>query len=143
MPSKRVSACWAGLLSWFAMMAIGLASGVLIETRVGHLQSANAGEFVIAFLMAMTVPFGLAIAAIYTPVALMAERIGSTSPARVGATCAATAPVAGVLLIVIGIALWGPPRAPNLWLVFTSPGLALAVGGFLFGMSFAQLTTHD
>jgi hypothetical protein len=140
MPMMLARLFWSAVAAWFAMMVVGVASGLLVEFQLGHVSSTNVDEYLVAFLIAMSVPFGLATAAVYAPVALSARQWRSASPARVGAACAAAAPVAGLMLLAIGAALWGAPRGPEPLQMLLSPGLALTVGGLLFGGMFAQLT---
>jgi hypothetical protein len=131
----------SAIAAWLAMMVVGVTVGLLVERQLGHVSSANLDEYLVAFLIAMSAPFALAIAAIYLPIALSARRWRAVSPARVGAACAAAAPLAGLMLLVIGTALWGAPRRPDALQMLLAPGVALAVGGPLFGMSFASLAT--
>ena len=130
----------SAIAAWLAMIVVGVTGGLLVELRLGHVSSANLDEYLVAFLIAMSAPFALAIAAVYVPIAL-AMRRWSISHARVGAACAAAAPVAGLMLLLIGVALWGMPRGHAPLQIIASPGVALAVGGFLFGMSFTPLAT--
>ena len=124
---------WSAVAAWFGMILAGVTAGLLVERQLGHVSSANVDEYVAAFLIAMPVPFALAIAAVYAPVALAAQRSRSSSPLRVGAACAAAAPIAGLMLLGIGAALWGPPKSHEPLQMLLPPGLALAIGGLLFG----------
>jgi hypothetical protein len=140
MPTLLPRLLSSAIAAWLAMMVVGVASGLLVELRLGHVNSANVDEYLVAFLIAMTAPFALAIAAVYVPIARSARRWRAVSPARVGAACVAAAPVAGLMLLAIGTALWGPPRRPEA-LQLLAPGVALAAGGLLFGMASAPLAT--
>jgi hypothetical protein len=141
MPTVLPRLLSSAVAAWLAMMVVGVTGGLLVEFQLGHVRSANLDEYLVAFLIAMSAPFALAIAVVYLPIALATRRWRSVSPARVGAACAAAAPVAALMLLVIGTALWGMPKRPDALAMLLAPGVALAVGGLLFGMSFAPLAT--
>jgi MFS family permease len=108
---------------------------------------------IIAFVVAMSLPFGLVIVAVYLPV-VVAMRQASMVGLPTGLFALAgvvAAPVAGLLLLVLGHALFrGQRNVPDsLWqdlsrlfgqqFVLLIPSLvALMIGGAVFGAGFAQ-----
>jgi hypothetical protein len=132
-------------LSWLVMMATGLMFGALMESWLGHLELAHAGEYVAAFLVAMPVPFFLVIALVFAPVAMGLRALGSggTSPWAFGVACVLTAPLAGLLLVAIGTAIWGPPSMVGGVATFVVPLFGIASGGMAFGMAFGRVASGN
>ena len=131
----------SAVVSWLVMMATGLMLGVLVESRLGHLDTGNAGEYVVSFLVAMPVPFVLAIALVFAPVAMGLRVIssGAASPLAFGSACVLVAPFAGLLLLMLGTALWGLPTNAGGYIKFIAPLLAIASGGMAFGLAFGRV----
>lgn len=119
-------------------MATGLVLGVLVESWLGHLDFRNAGEYVVAYLLAMPVPFVLTIVLVFAPVAIGLRSIsaGGASPLAFGGACVLTSPLAGLLLLAIGAVIWGQPTSAGGYIKFVAPLLAIASGGMAFGVAF-------
>jgi len=132
-------------LSWLVMMATGLMLGALTESWLGHLDSGHAGEYAVSFLLAMPVPFLLVVAMVFAPLALGLRAIssGGTSPWAFGGACVLTAPLAGLLLLAIGAAIWGPPATGGGFIKFIVPLLAIASGGMAFGVAFGRVASAN
>ena len=130
----------SALMAWLVMMAAGLPIGALVELWLGHLDSTSMGEYAIAFLLAMPVPFALVIAVVYTPLVLGLRAVSSRppSPLAFGAACIVAAPFAGLVLIAIGSLVWGPPRIAG-FMSFASTLATIALGGLVFGLAFGRL----
>ena len=95
-------------MAWLVMMAAGLALGALVEFRLGHLDSGSAEEYATAFLLAMPLPFALAIAMVFTPLVWCIRRVnGEASPLAFGGGCVGAAPLAVLLLLAIGSVVRG------------------------------------
>ncbi len=131
------------------MMVTGLAASMATSSG----QAAPTDEVIIAFVVAMSLPFGLVIVAVYLPV-VVAMRQASMVGLPTGLFALAgvvAAPVAGLLLLVLGHALFrGQPNVPDsLWqdlsrlfgpqfVLLSPPLVALMIGGAVFGAGFAQ-----
>src|SRR5262245_57623109 len=97
----------AGMLAWVVMMAAGLATGLSVETAAGHFRDGSTAEYTTAFLIAMPFPSLLAIGLVYAPLVVGMRRWcgWDLSPLAAGLVGAASAPIAGCLLIGIGLLL--------------------------------------
>jgi hypothetical protein len=135
---ESVAAVPSAVMAWVVMMAAGLALGALAERRLGHLHSGNGGEYLTAFLVAMPVPFALAIVVVYIPIVLGVRAVssGTASPLAFGTACIVAAPLAGLTLLAMGSAVWGPPAMAGGYMHYFPPLLALALGGLVFGLAF-------
>jgi hypothetical protein len=145
-PSNEASSTFgvgfpSAVMAWLVMMAAGLPIGALVEFGLGHLDSTSIGEYAIAFLLAMPVPFALVIAVVYTPLVLGLRVVSSrtASPLAFGAACLVAAPFAGLVLIAIGSVVWGPPKIAGGFMTFAPTLVTIALGGLVFGLAFGRL----
>jgi hypothetical protein len=132
----------AAFLAWLVMMAAGLSLGLIVESRLGHLGSETViAEYVAAFMISMPLPFAFVIAIVYTPVALGVRAVTSVtaSPMVFGAACGVAAPLAGLILFVVGSLLWGRPTLGGGYIKHGWPLLAIALGGLAFGLTFGWI----
>ena len=139
-PSAFEAGFPSAVMAWLAMMVAGLTVGSLVEYRLGHLDSMAIGEYAIAFLLAMPVPFALVIAVVYTPLVLGLRAVSSRmpSPLALGTACIVAAPFAGLVLIAAGALVWGPPKIAHGYITFVPTLLAIALGGLVFGLAFGR-----
>ena len=139
----------AAPIAWLVMMVTGVAASMATSSG----QVAPTDELIIAFVVAMSLPFGLVIVAVYLPVVVAMRQASMVGlPTGLFALAGAVAaPVAGLLLLVLGHALFrGQPNVPgSLWqdlsrlfgpqfVLLIPPLVALMIGGAVFGAGFAQ-----
>ena len=131
----------SAVVALLVMMVAGLTLGAAYEFQVGHLNSSNLGEYVVAFLVAMPTAFALVIAVVYIPVVLSVRVVtsGAASPRAFGAACIVATPLAGLILLTVGSLVWGPPKSSVGQLIFNPTLLAMALGGLAFGLAFGQI----
>jgi hypothetical protein len=123
------------------MMAAGLSLGLIVESRLGHLGSESVAEYVAAFMVAMPLPFAFVIAIVYTPVVLGVRAVtaATASPMAFGAACVIAAPLAGLILLVVGSLIWGRPTLGGGYMKHAWPLLAISLGGLAFGLTFGWI----
>ena len=140
-PSAFVAAFPSAVMAWLVMMAAGLALGLLVESRLGHLRPGSTAEFGVAFLVAMPLPFAFVIGIVYTPIVLGVRAVssGTASSLAFGVACVVAAPLAGLILLALGSLMWGRPALGGSFMNLVWPLLAISIGGLTFGLAFGKI----
>jgi hypothetical protein len=94
------------------------------------------GEHLAAALIATPAPTMLVIVAVFLPIVyVVMRRARNPSPLVLAAAGVLAAPLAGLLLIGIGTALWGPMRRVPPLSEVAAFLFIYAAGGFVFGLT--------
>ena len=130
----------AAFLSFVTMMAGMIALVPMVRLATGRLRVESIGEHLAAAMIATPAPTMLVIVAVFLPVVYAVMRWARNPSPRVLAVGGAlAAPLAALLLLGMGTALWGPMRhapPPSEVAAFL---FIYAAGGFVFGLTVGKL----